>query len=348
MLRLDFSEMTDLATSGIASEPKMTEDQPPVSSIMGSQYKRSRAQRASHDSSDSWNVFLETETPTRLRPRLGTTQWTNTYTDKDLLGDQASAALVRSKSAKSTNSRRARSVSTPHQPKKPQRGTPQGHKVLNKPILGSPPQNRKGKIVKQTAVTTFIGPNNDSSESDSPLILEAGKYNPTRPEMQSQTTSAVGTSEKTKFLDESTPLGASHPESGITPELILDHSMMDEVNLTSTETVSLSPEARKRTLLLVTADHEGDRAPIAVNLVNCNSSDQFFTKLIYERRLQTFEKKVNMISTTSLWNGKKLGLRKGESGDWDLFMDKISRAWNTEAHKFEDGCEIEVTIHIDG
>ena len=118
------------------------------------------------------------------------------------------------------------------------------------------------------------------------------------------------------------------------------------IDLTTIKKETLWPEARKQILLLVTASNEPNKAPIAINLLKCNSSDQFFGKLIHERRLHTVEKQVNMISTT-LWNGKKLALRKGESDDWELFMDRISRAWNTVPQKVEDDYEIEVTIHVD-
>ncbi len=111
----------------------------------------------------------------------------------------------------------------------------------------------------------------------------------------------------------------------------------------------LSREAVARTSLLVSVEHQRNRAPANVALEDCQTLEHFFEILISECNLKgRTATGLRAVSATYPWNYKRLLIRKGRPRDWTLFCGDIRKGWDREAGKFaEDGCEVEIMVHVD-
>ena len=109
----------------------------------------------------------------------------------------------------------------------------------------------------------------------------------------------------------------------------------------------LSQEICQKTTLLVTADHEKDKAPITIALPQCRSSDDLFDRLVRESELPNdLARRVKSVSATYKWNGRRLRLRKSHAEDWHRFQKEVSQGWGSGVLG-EEG-EVEMMIHVGG
>jgi hypothetical protein len=146
-----------------------------------------------------------------------------------------------------------------------------------------------------------------------------------------------------------------HPTPSITPAvrfpIIIDlMTSSPEPSKTDQDSAHIKEEplfagAKARTVLLVSASNQSDKAPISVSLSLCKGIDCLFATLITERGLSAVARKISLISATYTWNGKRHGMRKGNSDDWLRFTKAVRKAWDTE--KFDDECEIEMMLHVE-
>lgn len=109
----------------------------------------------------------------------------------------------------------------------------------------------------------------------------------------------------------------------------------------------LSAEIISRTFLHVRADNM-DRGPVRVPFTLCKTSDRLFTSLMSERKIRyELHDRVSDISATFTWNKQSIGIRKGRAEDWAFFCDSLRKAWEKESHRFAEGCNIDIMIHVD-
>ena len=111
---------------------------------------------------------------------------------------------------------------------------------------------------------------------------------------------------------------------------------------------SLPAYETSRTIFLVKASNMPDRAPVYVPLELCRSSRELFTRLASERQLDArAAEKVKCIDATCTWGLRKShGIRKNSEDDWKRFIKNLRKAWEVE--KFQDECEVQMMIHVDG
>ena len=57
-------------------------------------------------------------------------------------------------------------------------------------------------------------------------------------------------------------------------------------------------------------------------------------------------RKISVISVTYTWSGEQQRLRKGSEENFDMFCEIIGRAWEKGADRFNDGCKIEMRLHV--
>ena len=98
--------------------------------------------------------------------------------------------------------------------------------------------------------------------------------------------------------------------------------------------------------MLVSSSSQKEKAPVAVYFNNYRSSSDVFATLIKERGLRPdVGKKVSSIPATFSWNGRRLGLRRGDSDDWVRFCRTVRQAWESEEVAYE--CEVEMVLDVD-
>lgn len=144
--------------------------------------------------------------------------------------------------------------------------------------------------------------------------------------------------------------GSLNPEPSVTeppnfPKFEAGHSPDPQ----SSTFEGISREAVARTSLLVSVEHQLNRAPANVPLEACQTVKQLFEILILECNLKGRAAiDLQAVSATYTWNKKQLLIRKGRPRDWTLFCEDIRKGWDREAGKFaEDGCEIKIMVHVD-
>ena len=137
--------------------------------------------------------------------------------------------------------------------------------------------------------------------------------------------------------NESSPNGAYVPQAHSIP-----------LPPTSIKEEPLSVNARSKTTLLVKASNMQDRAAVCVSMDLCRDSQELFTRLAMERQLDArAAEKVRCVDASYTWGDRRShGIRKGSEQDWKRFIKALRLAWETE--NFQDECEVEMLMHVDG
>ena len=90
------------------------------------------------------------------------------------------------------------------------------------------------------------------------------------------------------------------------------------------------------------------RGPVRVPLSSCRTSESLFTNLLSERKIsQEVRNRVSDVTIAFPWNKETFGIRKGRSEDWAYFSESLRKAWEKESHRFDEGCNIDIMIHVD-
>ena len=110
----------------------------------------------------------------------------------------------------------------------------------------------------------------------------------------------------------------------------------------------LADDILSSTYFMVTATNQPSTAPITVAFSSCKTFASFFPTMIQECSvLKVSAKKVVHISATFTWSGRRLCLRKDKETDWTMFCTILRNAWDKNASRFDDGCEVELLLHVD-
>lgn len=56
---------------------------------------------------------------------------------------------------------------------------------------------------------------------------------------------------------------------------------------------------------------------------------------------------VAIISVNFPWGGEVIHLRQGRQEDFDKFQEILRQAWMKDPSAFQEGCEIEILLHVD-
>ncbi len=227
------------------------------------------------------------------------------------------------------------------------------------PASDFPPESVNPAKRRKEAARTAIGetPLESGSDSERPLIHKRRQAQPqplTPPTLNAPpATPAISSHSSVIDLE-------SHPERELpkkqdtndnlpgSKNTVRGTSLKAETNPTKLKGEPIFAGDRAKTVLLVTASNEPNKAPITVPFTACRTSEQLFSTLINEQGLRSEAgKKVKQISATYTWNQKRHGIRRGRPEDWDRFCKAVRKAWESESDKFEDECEIEMMLHVD-
>lgn len=259
---------------------------------------------------DSWNVFDEVETKTRLRSSpMNSTRWKRHISeneDDELPPNQQ----------QSTKKRKPR-VSAPDHTSKSNTAAKKGKEAARSVSTGKLPQPR--------------------SESEEPL----SHHKSWKPQTQLQTPSSSHAASVTP-----TVLGHTVIDLESSPEREVKDQDGNKIAQIKDEPLFAGHVAK--TVLLVTASNQADKAPAAVPFSACQRFDEIFSTLVTELGLHPDTgKKVKAMSATYTWNGKRHRIRRDKKLDWHRFIKAIRKGWESETTKFEDECEIEMVLHVD-
>ena len=110
----------------------------------------------------------------------------------------------------------------------------------------------------------------------------------------------------------------------------------------------LSFKAMVRTNFVVTASNQRNMPPVTVPFMFCKTFDRLFDTLIFECNIRSESAKtVSNISAKYTWNGKSVRIRRGRHEDWNVFYKGLCKAWDHGNERFEEGCEVEMILHLD-
>ena len=109
----------------------------------------------------------------------------------------------------------------------------------------------------------------------------------------------------------------------------------------------LPAEILAKTTLLVTASNLSDMAPVLVKLECFKGVTSFLDFLAEECVLGDAASKVTDASVTYTWNGRKHRLRKTRLDvDWLAFCDELRDAFRKNPIFLQQGCEVEMLLHV--
>ena len=96
------------------------------------------------------------------------------------------------------------------------------------------------------------------------------------------------------------------------------------------------------------ASNQPELAPVNIPLGSVPSIETLFTKLGTACDLRPIEvKKITAVSVLYTWSGERQRLRKGRSEDWDYFNRVLSKEYARNPTRFEEGCHVDMTVHVD-
>ena len=184
-----------------------------------------------------------------------------------------------------------------------------------------------------------------SSESDVPLQTKRRRTQPITPARSSMTPAGSKPNEVIQVEDDFVEGGVQQSTAGVQK---LSLHVQNNALSTTVKPERLSSEVVSRTLLRVKADNMPAKGPIRVPLSSCNKVDTLFPVLMTERRIaQSARARISDMTATFTWSDESLGIRKDRLDDWDYFSDTIRKAWETHAHRFFEGCYVDIMIHVD-
>lgn len=90
-------------------------------------------------------------------------------------------------------------------------------------------------------------------------------------------------------------------------------------------------------------------APVNIPLGSVPSIETLFNKLAKACQLRFNEaKKIAAVSVLYTWTGERQRLRKGESEDWEYFNNVLAKEYERNPTRFEEGCHVDMMVHVDG
>ena len=102
------------------------------------------------------------------------------------------------------------------------------------------------------------------------------------------------------------------------------------------------------TRLVVSASNQPGLAPVHIALGSIATIEQLYRKLAAACELRLEEsRKITAVSVTYTWSGKQQRLRKGQAEDWELFKEVLDKAWERHFDRFDEGCEVNMMLHVD-
>lgn len=103
-----------------------------------------------------------------------------------------------------------------------------------------------------------------------------------------------------------------------------------------------------KTFLRVTAEYRPERGPIHVSYAPSEDTTGLFNRLVTESRIPgEMVERVNELTATFTWTGERLRIRKAVEADLGIFKDSIVRAWEEDCARFNNGCKVELHLHVD-
>lgn len=340
--RINFGRMTGLKADAMSlddlkagrswnSSPELIANEGRLSGP--SRRKRKKTHVATSDSEESYQPYNSldvVETETRLRPKPAV--WSR----------EPSGGLIHEQI-------NAKSLSTPLS--MPEFG--RSSEELSA-IAPSTNPRQTTKIAKRKRATRHtVTPERlrqSSSDSDTPLAAKFKK--PLTPATTRGPSIAVSQNDKAPVISlDSSPerdfFSRPRPRNSQRKKAKPEHSLgMMPVNNVKLE--PLSANAVAKTIFRVSASNIPEKGPVRVPFASCPSSNNLFSTLIEERKIRgELSSKISDITATCTWSGKRYGIRKGKPEDWADFCTYLRKSWDKGGEAFEDGCEIDMMIHVD-
>ncbi|KAL6715808.1 hypothetical protein ACLMJK_006769 [Lecanora helva] len=142
----------------------------------------------------------------------------------------------------------------------------------------------------------------------------------------------------------------SHEVIDLDSDIETNQNIKRERSTTSIATKAewLPSNSLNRTYLRISAENMPTRGPVRVPLSVCKTSDELFTSLLAERKIpRDLRNSISDITASFKWSLERIGIRKGRDEDWAYFCEFIRKAWEKDGSRFQEGCDIDIMIHID-
>ena len=288
--------------------------------------ERPKARKIVNDSEDesepSWNFLDPVETETRLRPKITPPTW-------------------------------SRRIPSDHQGQ--DKGRPKPKPKYKKPALfetssiakSGDPVNamKRSTLAQQTHKRSH-----KSSDSDEPLAAKRSKAPlPSPSQTRTSSVAASRTGNPTIIpLDSSEERESPQGHDAFMKKKAKASHKVD-ASIAAIKAEPLSADAVAKTVFRVSADNIPEKGPIHVPFKHSPTSDDLFTVLLRERKIRgELIVKISDVTATCTWGEKKkFGIRKGKLADWAAFYKYLRKAWESDSNDFEDGCEVDMMIHVD-
>ena len=312
-----------------------------------------------YDKDVSWNIFDPVETKTTLRPRSYISRWDRgdrgavefDHQSEEEDGDNAVYQKATADTPGGKNKKQHESLAdddeTPKKRKRPHRSS-----LPNQMPKLDEPAEKEGKI-PQVVQSSKIRPHESDSDSDVPLLrkrrcqpqlMTTGESNvlPTTPNVRKRTN--IVDLEDDAGLAEYARLSLV-PQSQQKAQAV---KIKTEGPNSDAKVESLSVEMISCTYLRVSADNMVGKGPVRVPFELYKTSERLFTSLMSERKIRHDQRpRVSDITATFPWSKESIGIRKGRYEDWTYFCECLRKAWVTESHRFGEGCNVDIMIHVD-
>lgn len=110
----------------------------------------------------------------------------------------------------------------------------------------------------------------------------------------------------------------------------------------------ISAEVIAVTTFAVSSSNRLSRGPVILNLWSLDISSDLFDTLVAECKIRpNLVHKVEDITATFPFDGRKQRIRRGKPEDLTIFYSTIQRLWQKRPNLFSDPYEIEILIHVD-
>ena len=88
-------------------------------------------------------------------------------------------------------------------------------------------------------------------------------------------------------------------------------------------------------------------APVNISLGSIATIDQLYHKLATACELRPGEsQKITTVSVTYTWSGEQQRLRKDHAEDLKLFKEILGKAWERNSARFDEGCKVNMMLHV--
>ena len=225
------------------------------------------------------------------------------------------------------------------------------HSAPDVPLGSSIPSQRSHKVSRATKSSGVPG-RESSSDSDRPMIHRRHNPQPITPPNSHRLSLTPAVPRGREIIDLEDESGSPQYEQPSAVDNLSTAAKEPKLKVESAQASikvePLSADMVSRTFLRVRAKGMLDKGAVRVPFSLCKRFESLFELLLSECKVQhELRAKVSDITATFPWDKEdQRWIRKGRLEDWAYFCEDLRKAWEKEPHSFEDGCKIDIMIHV--